>query len=362
MRVFIASILCAGFLMTEVGWGDNGPNHQTSSNSYGVSGGNVNDRSSAFCCGGTLGSLITDGTTTYILSNNHVLARSGAASPGEAITQPGLIDNACQQARLVADLAPSPALGTNVDAAVAALRPGTMSLGGEILDIGQISTTVRPPAIGLSVAKSGRTTGLTYGSIQSVNATVTVQYRLGCGSGKKFSVTYKNQIVITPGSFSAGGDSGSLVVTSDANCPQPVGLLFAGSSTSTIANPIGEVLNKVGTALGRNVSFVGKTCTPSTTTTALSSGPSPAVVGNAASVLQEHLPELMRGPVIGIGVGAAENNPLEAVLVVYIDRTQGVTPNLPDHVRGVRVRRMFTDPFVALPACGSCNGGAAACK
>lgn len=165
MRAFIASILCAG-LMTEVAWGDNGPNHQTSSNSYGVSGGNVNDRSSAFCCGGTLGSLITDGTTSYILSNNHVLARSGAASPGEAITQPGLIDNACQQARLVADLAASPALGTNVDAAVAALRPGTMSLGGEILDIGQISTTVRPPAIGLSVAKSGRTTGLTSGSIQ----------------------------------------------------------------------------------------------------------------------------------------------------------------------------------------------------
>ena len=43
--------------------------------SLGTSGGNVNDISHAFCCSGTLGSLVTKGGTQYILSNNHVLAR-----------------------------------------------------------------------------------------------------------------------------------------------------------------------------------------------------------------------------------------------------------------------------------------------
>ena len=51
----------------------------------GVSGGNVKDHTQSFCCSGTLGSLVTDGTTQYILSNNHVLARQDRAAVGERI-------------------------------------------------------------------------------------------------------------------------------------------------------------------------------------------------------------------------------------------------------------------------------------
>jgi len=47
---------------------------------FGVSGGNVKDITRLFCCSGTLGSLVTNGTTQYILSNNHVLARQDRAS------------------------------------------------------------------------------------------------------------------------------------------------------------------------------------------------------------------------------------------------------------------------------------------
>src|SRR5262249_26099024 len=55
----------------------------------GTSGGNVNDTSTGFCCSGTLGSLVTfDGKTDFVLSNNHVLARSGKGVNGEAIGQP----------------------------------------------------------------------------------------------------------------------------------------------------------------------------------------------------------------------------------------------------------------------------------
>src|ERR1035438_6673331 len=48
------------------------------------------------CCSGTLGALIEDaGKREYILSNNHVLAKSDHATVGDTIIQPGLIDNNC---------------------------------------------------------------------------------------------------------------------------------------------------------------------------------------------------------------------------------------------------------------------------
>src|SRR5262249_34219303 len=146
---------------------------------------------------------------------------------------------------------------SNVDAAVALLRPGAMDPTGFIEDIGVPSSVVMPPSVGLNVAKSGRTTGFTTGIISSINTSVNVQYQRSCGQGKKFVVSYTNQVVITSSTFSAGGDSGSLIVTQGTN--QPVALLFAGSATTTIGNPISEVLNKVSAALGTTVSFVGTT-------------------------------------------------------------------------------------------------------
>jgi hypothetical protein len=242
---------------------DSGANHQIRNPHFGVSGGNVKDISSAFCCSGTLGSLVQDAMSNqYVLSNNHVLARSGQAAAGEDISQPGRIDNGCLLPPVVADFTVAPRLGSNVDAAIALLRAGTMDSTGFIEDIGTISSVVKSPALGLAVAKSGRTTGFTTGSIASINTSVNVQYQRGCGQGKKFVVAYTNQVVIYSSSFSAGGDSGSLIVTNDA-CHQPVALLFAGSSTTTVANPIGDVLTRVGAQLPgekRPLTFVGNVC------------------------------------------------------------------------------------------------------
>jgi hypothetical protein len=225
---------------------------QTRPISLGTSGGNVNDISHAFCCSGTLGSLVTKGGVQYILSNNHVLARSGSASLGEAISQPGLVDNGCSvpPSDTVARLSQFIPLGTqNVDAAIAATVSGDVSTYGSILTVGSPSSTIATPTVGRGVAKAGRTTGLTCDSIGSVSTNVKVQYQSGCGSGKKFTETYTNQLLINSTSFSAGGDSGSLIVTSDT--AQPVGLLFAGSSSTTIANPATDVANALG------VTFVG---------------------------------------------------------------------------------------------------------
>jgi hypothetical protein len=335
---------------------DGGSNHQTRNLHFGVSGGNVNDISKAFCCSGTLGALVKDNNNVlYVLSNNHVLGRSGYAVAGEDVSQPGLIDSSCRVSTVVADFAVAAPLGpSNVDAAIAQLIPGQMDSSGYIEDIGTISSVVTTPAVGLSVAKSGRTTGFTTGTIGAVNATISVQYQKGCNQGKKFVITFTNQVVINGSNFSAGGDSGSVIVTNDSN-HQPVALLYAGSSTTTIGNPAGEVLSELGEALGgnRTLSFVGSKAGGSSADPASSitpfavNSPRQDDVRRAVDVKRRNERSLMaRQGVIGVGVGASESDS-EPVIVLYVDRSVGHTPSLPDQVDDVRVRVILTDPIIA---------------
>jgi hypothetical protein len=129
-----------------------------------------------------------------------------------------------------------------------------------------------------------------------------------------------------------------------------VGLLFAGSSSSTIANPIGEVLSKVGTALGHSVGFVGGTCS---STVAQPSGgqglqlPQQAI-DHAGKVLEQNRHDLMSKPrLLGVGLGALEDNS-QAAVIVYVDKTSSAKPQLPERVDNVPVRVIFTDPFIAF--------------
>ena len=320
--------------------------YQSSNDNYGVSGGNVNDKSTAFCCSGTLGSLVAGGDgTLYVLSNNHVLARSDQAASGEDISQPGLIDNGCQVPEIVADFTAAPALGSNVDAAVAALLAGSMNSTGAIEGIGTISSVVKAATVGLAVTKSGRTTGTTTGTVSSVNTSVSVQYQKGCNKGKKFTVSYTNQVVISSSTFSAGGDSGSLIVSNNS-CHQPVALLYAGSSTTTIGNPIGEVLSQVGNTLGSSVSFVGSTCS------AFADPAGEEWVADdqleyATSVKERHAARLMADPaVMAVGVGAAAGDPGRAAIVIILEEGRAHGP-LPVELDGVRVRVLRSDPIRA---------------
>jgi len=78
-------------------------------------------------------------------------------------------------------------------------------------------------ALELVVAKSGRTTGLTCGSISALALDVTVDYYLDCAETKPYlTKTFTNQLAISGNQFSDAGDSGSLVV--DAANAEPVGL------------------------------------------------------------------------------------------------------------------------------------------
>jgi hypothetical protein len=347
LPVLALSILAIGPAMIEA---DNGPEHRVRNLNFGVSGGNVNDITRRFCCSGTLGALLTAGGTQYILSNNHVMGLSGSAQAGQDISQPGLIDNNCQIHTVVADFSVAPPLSSGVDAAIAQLRPGMMNSTGSIEDIGTISSVVKAPAVGLAVQKSGRTTGHTAGTIGSINTTVSVRYPKSCGGGGGTLHTFMNQVVINSSTFSAGGDSGSLIVSNNASCPQPVALLFAGSSSSTIGNPISVVLARLTASLGSTVSFVGGTCTASATLEGLSLRQelSDETIAFASAVKERRENDLFSRPgVIGVGVGSSDDNPFEAVIIVYVDMTSGSSPRLPRRIDGVRVKAVYTDAFVA---------------
>src|SRR4029453_13253331 len=105
--------------------------------------------------------------------------------------------------------------------------------------------------INQAVKKSGRTTGLTHSSVTGLNATVSVAYDNECAGGGAFTKTFTGQIVIANSGnhFLNSGDSGSLMVEDVATNPRAVGLLFAGSSTQAIANPIGQVLTFLGATM-----------------------------------------------------------------------------------------------------------------
>jgi hypothetical protein len=328
---------------------DSGSNHRGVSSLFGTSGGNINDISTLYCCSGTLGSLVQDDLgKQYILSNNHVLARSNSGNPGDDISQPGLIDNFCQVPTVVADLTAFPSLkSSNVDAAIALSR-GIMNTTGEIMDIGTISSVVRVPSIGMILQKSARTTGHTTGPVSSINTTVSVQYQPICGMGKKFKATFRNQVVVNSSTFSAGGDSGSLMlsVPTDGGKPQPVALLFAGSSTSTIGNPIGQVLSAVSQSLGRPVTFVGSSTVSPAATTGQSGG-SAQSIQQANSAKERWEDAFMARPnVIGVGVGTTEDGS-DAAVIVYVDNSSAARPALPARADAVPVRIVFTDPFVS---------------
>src|SRR5262249_11309159 len=108
---------------------------------------------------------------------------------------------------------------------------------------GAPSSNPATATIGMSVQKYGRTTGLQLGTVQDVGMMVDVCYfPLGDVCFPGYEARYVDQIAVSPGTFSAPGNSGSPIVTQGGN--QPVGLLFAGDGTLTIGNPIGPVLSR----------------------------------------------------------------------------------------------------------------------
>ena len=204
---------------------------------------------------GTLGGFVRVGGRPAVLSNNHVLAASNAATPGDPVLQPGPADRGTAADR-VATLSAFPRFSTGrnlVDAAVALLDDGVAAdpgaypggpLGSRIVEGDEVDPDER-------VEKLGRTTGHTHGRITAVEVDgVAVQYDDAVH-------TFDGQLEIEglDGAFSAGGDSGSVIWRSADRAP--LALLFAGSDVGgaqgggvTYASPLATVLGVLGADWG----------------------------------------------------------------------------------------------------------------
>jgi hypothetical protein len=185
---------------------------------------------------GTNGVNLTFLGKPYGLSNNHVLAATSTnnhprADLGDPTLQPGSYDggNPDDEVGTLYDFVELKEETYNyVDAAL--WQPhNEEDLDDEILDIG-VPVGVSEAKVGDIVQKSGRTTYYNTGEVIDVDATISVSY-------SSEVMTFTNQIVTT--NMASGGDSGSALLDLNNNL---VGLLFAGSSSITIHNHIGRVL------------------------------------------------------------------------------------------------------------------------
>lgn len=203
---------------------------------------------------GTVGGFVRRDDGVYALSNNHVFANEDRARPADAVLQPGVLDGGQAPRDAFGELGPTIRLTQNganrVDAALASLASvkhceATLLKG---IDRGRDRrlTGIREAesdVLGTTVFKIGRTSGVTEGQITASELDhVFVDYNMG-------PLEFDDQIEIRGVDgrpFSAGGDSGALIVDSDFHA---VGLLFAGRDAGgaiepglTYAHPIRNVL------------------------------------------------------------------------------------------------------------------------
>ena len=216
---------------------------------------------------GTFGCLVRRGRDIFLLSNNHVLANVNNAQIGDAIIQPSRYDGG-SEADKVATLAhyipidfggetPTSKTATTIEkflnwlsekfkskhrfmtyrtspgenlVDVALARPlDPTQFNPDILKIGR-PKGVHQAILGMVVQKMGRTTDYTQGRITQIEVTSSVDY-----NGR--TATFTKQFMAN--GISLGGDSGSAVLDNEEYL---VGLLYAGSSTATLINPIQTVL------------------------------------------------------------------------------------------------------------------------
>jgi hypothetical protein len=230
---------------------------------------------------GTIGTLVRRGAggRVELLSNNHVLADENQAEIGDAILQPGAYDGGDEPDDVIGALASfvpvDPDNPNVVDCALSSIDDGvgwslaTFDDEGGLVGVfdvnvdgggddddddgsGEGNGNGELP----QVAKHGRTTGRTQGTITAIELdNLQVQYDIGV-------VSFDDQIEVqgTSGRFSQGGDSGSLVFTvgepGASGGIRAAGLLFAGSETGgpggtglTYANPIVAVLTALDATL-----------------------------------------------------------------------------------------------------------------
>jgi hypothetical protein len=165
-------------------------------------------------------------------------------------------------------------------------------------------------------------------------------------------VNYKNQVVVS-GSFGAPGDSGSLIVSQ--NTADPVALLYGGSDTDAVANPVAPILSLFSSG-GNTTTFVGgaahqvigcslPNAPQSVSTTVPSAAVSAEAMKAASAVRDARSAELLAHPEVqAVGVGTSYDHPSEAAIVFFVTKGQAHA-DIPAQVDGVRTRIVEGDLF-----------------
>lgn len=188
---------------------------------------------------GTLGAVVFDVASgvPMLLSNFHIMCVDQSWQVGDVLAQPGLPDSGDCATHTIGAVQRA-ALGGQVDCAVSTLAGRAYS--GEIVDVGAIAG-MGEAAPGMPVRKRGRSTALTYGIVESVGMTLTIDY-----GGEIGPLTFTDQIGIQVDTqhgirLGEAGDSGSLFINESQ---QAIGLFFAGNTDGTFgaANPIAAVM------------------------------------------------------------------------------------------------------------------------
>lgn len=228
----------------------------------GVDGGN-NIVCNGYCASGTVGFKVCDNTTSGVggfITNNHVAATGcpglcpNKAPLGTNFLSPSFCDGGTTNVGTLNRFIPivlDDATLNYVDAAF--VQSTDAQVSNNIQGIGPQNNTVVTAYLGQAVCKSGRTSGLTCGTVRGINLTISVNYSdVGhCGTA-----ILSNQVMYSPTSpytvMSQPGDSGSPVV--EANTNAAVALNFAGDrSGDGFGNPIGAVLSALNVSLCGNI-------------------------------------------------------------------------------------------------------------
>lgn len=212
--------------------------------------GNIYERNGRIACGsscapagetysGTFGALVRSGGQLMALSNNHVFAACNQMPVGQPILSPSAADagpntppprQLCRHHDIIELRSGTPDLvpPTRADVAVATVPDdkAVSSWQGDDLHGYDTPTAVIQPSSGLRVKKTGRTTGLTFGTVEAfITAPTPIPYKMRDFAARVWVAGVWIVRSDPDGHFALLGDSGSLVVTEDGAAA--VGLLFA---------------------------------------------------------------------------------------------------------------------------------------
>ncbi len=206
---------------------------------------------------GTLGAFVEDDDDYYMLSNNHVFANSDLGRAGDPIWQPGRMDIRDGKFEVIGFLERwSPLDETrrdNIDAALAVFSDRVKTFyPWDYTGIGRVKRKPVEDRYAVSkVIKRGRTTGVTRGQVTAFDLDG-VEIDFGTRA-KPRVIKFDDQIEVVDvqpqrRDFSAGGDSGSLII--DSESMQPYALLYGGGPDAegidrTLAHFLPDVLDRL---------------------------------------------------------------------------------------------------------------------